>query len=717
LNARLAARLEPARRWLAGESVFFARPAAVLRGYDRAANLKPDLLAGLAVAVVLLPQAIAFATLAELPPQMGLYTGVVAAIVGALWGSSRLLQTGPTNTSSMLIFATLLIAATPGTEDYMRAAGYLAVMVGLLRLAMGLLRLGVLVHFVADSVIVGFTAGAGVLIMINEMRHVLRLEIPSVPELGLTVRMILLRIEFVHWPSVALALGAFLVALVLKRGGPRMPGAFVAMAAAGVATALLDLDSHGVQVLGAIPRSLPPLAHLPVLDMALIWRLAPGAVAVAAIGLVESISMARAIAARDGDRLDVNQEFVGQGLASVASGMFTGFACTGSWLRSATNREAGGRTPVAAASSGLWLLLIVLAGAPLAAYLPRAALAGILILTAGSLIDRREMARVIRTSRGDTSIMVATFVSALTMPLQFAILAGVLVSFGRFLLKTSTPGVHAVVPDENFRHFVRVEGQPSCPQLGVVEIEGPLYFGAVNHVEDAIRANLEANPQQKYLLLRMHMVDHCDVSGLHMLESILRLYRRRGGDMFLEGVRPDVRRMSALSGFNAVLGAGNMLDEENAISHLFHKVLNPGYCVYECPERVFGECQAIPKDPHAARLPDYEHLPERAPAELAPSDLRARLDRPEGGALVIDVGEPGEFRNWHIPQARNVPLRLLATEGAFLPRDRALVFVSRIGRRSLLGAGIMQDLGHPEVYTLRGGMLAWEAAGFPIAVE
>jgi SulP family sulfate permease len=236
LNARLAARLEPARRWLAGESVFFARPAAVLRGYDRAANLKPDLVAGLAVAVVLLPQAIAFATLAELPPQMGLYTGVVAAIVGALWGSSRLLQTGPTNTSSMLIFATLLIAATPGTEDYVRAAGYLAVMVGLLRLTMGLLRLGVLVHFVADSVIVGFTAGAGVLIMINEMRHVLRLEIPSVPELGLTVRMILLRIEFVHWPSVALALGAFLVALLFKRGGPRMPGAFVAMAAAGVAT-------------------------------------------------------------------------------------------------------------------------------------------------------------------------------------------------------------------------------------------------------------------------------------------------------------------------------------------------------------------------------------------------------------------------------------------------------------------------------------------------
>jgi len=713
----LAARLEPVRRWLVSESVFFTRPAAVLRGYDHRSDLKPDLLAGLTIAVVLLPQAIAFATLAELPPQMGLYTGVVAAIVGALWGSSRLLQTGPTNTSSMLIFATLLVAATPGTEDYLKAAGYLAVMVGLLRLTMGLLRLGVLVHFVADSVIVGFTAGAGVLIAVSELRHVLRLDIPSVPEAGLTVRMILLQIEHTHWPSVILAAGAFAIAALLKRGGPRVPGAFVAMVAAGVATALLDLDHQGVQVLGAIPRTPPPLAHLPLFDMALIWRLAPGAVAVATIGLVESISMGRTLAARDGERLDVNQEFVGQGLANLASGLFSGFACTGSWLRSATNREAGGRTPVAAASSGVWLLLIVMAAAPLASSLPRAALAGILILTAGALIDRREMVRVWRTSRGDTSIMVATFVSALTMPLQFAILAGVLVSFGRFLLKTSTPGVHSVVPDENFRHFVRADDMPVCPQLGVIEIEGPLYFGAVNHVEDAIRANQTANPRQKYLLLRMHMVDHCDVSGIHMLESVVRLYRRRGGDVFMEGVRPGVRQMCALSGFDALLGEGNVLDQSNAISHLFHKVLNPGFCVYECPERVFGECQSIPKDPHAAHLPDYEHLSQRTPPELSPRDLRARLDDPRGGTLVVDVGEPGEFRNWHLSQARNLPLRLLAAEGLALPADQTLVFVSRIGRRSTLAASIMLDLGRKDVYSLRGGMLAWEAAGLPIAVE
>ena len=244
-----------------------------------------------------------------------------------------------------------------------------------------------------------------------------------------------------------------------------------------------------------------------------------------------------------------------------------------------------------------------------------------------------------------------------------------------------------------------------------------LYFGAVNHVDDAIRANQTAHPRQKYLLLRLHMVDHCDVSGIHMLEAVVRLYRRRGGDVFLEGVRPGVRQMCALYGFDAMLGAGNVLDRENAISHLFHKVLNPGFCVYECSERVFGECQAIPKDPHAARMPDLAPLPEAAMIEISPSDLRARLEDSRGGTLVIDVGEPGEFRNWHISRARNVPLRLLVTEGGFLPHDQVLVFVSRIGRRSAQAAGIMANLGHPAVFTLRGGMLAWEAAGYPIAVE
>ncbi len=704
------------RGWLAAESVYFARPWAVLRGYD-GENLRPDLLSGLTVAVVLLPQAIAYAMIAELPPQMGLYTAIVTAVVGALWGSSRHLHTGPTNAASLLVLSSLLAVAQPGTPEFIVAAGYMAIIVGVIRLAMGLARMGVLVNFVADSVIVGFTAGAGILISFNQLRHLLRLDYASVPELGRTIALMLDGIDQTHLPSLALGLGTALIMAVLKRWMKAMPGALIGMVTAAAVTGVAGLQEQGVQVLGALPRSLPPLAGLPILDFDLIWKLTPGALAIAAIGLVEAMSIGRAVAAQTDQRLDSNQEFVGQGLANIVAGFFSGYTASGSFTRTAVNYESGARTPLAAVFSGLWVLVFALALAPLAAYLPRASLAGVLLVTAWGMIDRGEMRRILRTSKGDSSIMVATLAATLLFPLEFAVLSGMLVSFARFLIKTSTPGVYPVVPDENFRHFVRTHGAPVCPQLGVLEIEGSLYFGAVHHIEEAIRANQDGHPTQRFLLLRMHMVDHCDVSGIHMLESVVKSYRKRGGDVYLEGVRPGVRHMVGLYGFDRMLGSENMLDHDNAISYLFHKVLHPGFCVYECPVRVFGECQALPKDSHSAGLPDFSELASHELQELAPSEVRYLMDDPGTPVMVVDVGEPSEHRNWHIEGSVNIPLRHLRAVGFDLPHDETVVFVSRIGRRSALAVHIAQDQGHPRAFNLKGGMLAWEAAGFPIAVE
>ena len=704
------------RAWLADESVFFARPAAIVRGYDRA-NLRPDLVAGLTVAVVLLPQAIAYAMIAELPPQMGLYAAIVAAIAGALWGSSWHLHTGPTNAASLLVLASLLTVAEPGSPQFLAAAGYMAIIVGLIRLLMGLLRMGVLVNFVADSVIVGFTAGAGVLISVNQVRHLLRVEIASTPEVGRTVQALYWATPETHLPSLGLGLGVIALILVLKRLWPRLPAALISLVLASAVTKVFDLPLRGIDVLGAVPRSLPPLAPLPILDFDLIWKLTPGALAVAAIGLAAALSIGRSLASQTGQRLDSNQEFVGQGLANMASGFFSGFPVSGSFTRSAVGYAAGGRTPLSMVFSGLWVLVAMFALGPMVAYLPRAALAGVLVVTAWGMIDRTEIRRIRRTSVGDTWIMGSTFAATILLPLEFAVLAGVLVSFARYLIKTSTPGVYPVVPDENFRHFIRARGQIVCPQLGIMEIEGSLYFGAVHHIEEALRDNQERNPGQMFLLLRMHMVDVCDVSGIHMLEGLVKRYRDRGGDVYLEGVRPGVMHMIGLYGFQRMLGAENILNTDNAISHLFHKVLHPGICIYQCKERVFGECQALPKDDHAADLPDAAEIPAHRVQELAPSEVRFLLDDPESGVIVIDVGEPGEYRDWHIEKSFSLPLRRLAAEGSGLPRQAGIVFVSRMGRRGALAVHIMQDLGYEKVYNLRGGMLAWEAAGFPIAVE
>jgi sulfate permease, SulP family len=702
---------------LAKESRFLLHPARTLESYQRA-YLRPDLLAGLTVAVMLLPQAIAYAMLAELPPEVGLYAAIVGAIVGALWGSSLHLHTGPTNATSLLALASLLTVARPGTPEFLAAAGYLAILVGLMKLAMGLLRMGVLVNFVADSVILGFTAGAGLLISINQLRHFLCIDLDSTPEVFPTVRYLTEHIQETHLLSLGLGVAVILVIVLIRKLRPGWPAALIAMILAAAATGLLNLDDQGVRVLGAMPRSLPPLANLPLLSPVLLWKLSAGALAITAIGLVEAVSISRTVAAQSGQRLDSNQEFVGQGLASIMTGFFSGYPVSGSLTRTAVNFNSGGKTPMAGVFSGLWVMIAMVALAPLAVYLPRTALAGVLLVTAWGMVDRREVRKILRTSFGDSSVMVVTFLATIILPLEFAVLAGVLVSFGRYLIKTSNPGVYAVVPDENFRHFVKATSEPTCPQLGVMEIEGSLYFGAVHHVEEALRENLEANPDQQFLLLRMHMVDHCDVSGIHMLEAIVKLYRRMGGNVFLEGVRPRVMHMICLYGFDRMLRTENILDSDDSIGHLFHKVLHPGYCIYECKKRVFAECQALPKDDHAAELPTVSGIPEWEIEEIQPSELKEMLLAEEGpGVHVVDVGEPGEYRNWHIRQADSLPLRNLAANFDDLPKDIPLVFVSRTGRRSGLAVTMALSQGRDKAYNLHGGMLAWEAAGLPIAVE
>jgi sulfate permease, SulP family len=706
------------QQWLHEATAFLTRPRAVLQGY-RLQSLRPDLIAGLTVAVVMLPQAIAYALVAELPPQMGLYAAVVAAIAGILWGSSRYLHTGPTNAASLLVLSTLAGIAAPGSPEYLAAAGLLAVMVGVARLVMGLAHLGVLVHFVSDSVIVGFTAGAGVLISVNQLPHLLRLEMESSPRLLATLGGLAANLEASHLPSLSLGLLAAALIGLIRWRRPGWPAALIGMAVAALLVAALNLQASGVIVLGELPRSLPPLARLPWLDVELIGRLSTGALAIAVVGLVEALSIARTIAAHSGEHLDSNQEFVGQGMANIAAGLFSGYPTSGSFTRSALNYEAGARSPLAAVFSGLFVLLAALLFAPLAAYLPRAALAGLLVVIAYQMIDRREIARIWRTSRGDTTIMAGTFLGTLLLPLEFAVVAGVLISFGRYIAKTSAPAVQPVLPDERFEHFVvQPPERPLCPQLEVLTIEGSLYFGACHHVEEAIRHHMEAHPEQKYLLLRMHRVNLVDISGLHMLETVVRLYRERGGDLYMVGVRSGVWEKMQGSGFDRLLGIDHFLSQERAIEYLFYRVLDPALCIYRCRVKVWKECQSLPKSETAGHIPLGTLAPPPAAAipAIAPQALWQQLN--EGAApLLVDVREPGEFCQGHIANARLHPMPQLLSQEVTLPRDEPAILVCRTGRRTKQVIYALQREGYEQLAHLSGGMMAWEAAGLPVIIE
>ncbi|PDW00837.1 sulfate transporter [Candidatus Viridilinea mediisalina] len=678
---------------------------------------RADLLAGLTVGLVLLPQALAFSLLAGLPVVMGLYSAFVAALVGALWGSSSHLHSGPTNTAAILTLSVLAPLFAVGSAEFIAAAGLLAVLSGLIRLAMGLARLGLLVNFVSDAVAVGFTAGAGLLIISNQLGPILRM--PIMPSEGVlaTLMIALRQLGNVHMPSLALGCGTILVIALWPRLTRRIPSVLAGVALLSLVAWLFNLEAYGVQSLGALPAGLPPLAALPLLDLGLIGQLINGALAIALIGLVEAVAIARAVAGHSRQRLDSNQEFIGQGMANVAAGCFSGYPCSGSFNRSALSYQAGAQTAMANAFSGVFILVAAFALNPLIAHIPLAVLAGALAITAWSMIDRQRMLQIWRGAPGEALIMLLTFGATLLLPLQFAILIGVLMSLGYYLLRTSMPRVVAALPDQEFKHWEPHNGRPQCPQLAVVDVLGDIYFGAVNHVEETIDQILDETPGQRFLLLRMHSVQHCDISGIRMLENIRAVLRERGGDLYMTRVRDPVLYRMRLAGFYDHLGPENILDEDLAIHHLFHHTLDPAVCIYECERRAFRECYTLPKRTLPGGAPPITLLPlgvEPVP-NISPTALWEAMHS-SLPPLIVDVREPREFRQSHIPGAVPVPLDQVLTSPQRLPQSGRIVLVCRSGRRSARAAEALIAQGYRDLRILEGGLLAWEQANLLTAM-
>ncbi len=699
---------------------YLKRPIDLFRTYDRA-NLRPDLIAGLTVAVILLPQSIAFTLVAELPPQMGLYAAIIGAIVGAMWGCSNQMHTGPANAISLLIASSLTAVIIPGTSQYAIAAGVMAVMVGIFQLGMGLVRLGMLVNFVSHSVIVGFASGAGVLIAIKQLHPLFGLPPGGAGTVG-TVTNVVTEFADTHTPTAVIGIGTMVFIIIMRRINSRLPIPLLAMVLASLVVFLFNLDEQNVAVIGQLPATLPPLADLPLFNLELISRLSAGALAVGAIGLVETAAIARSIAAQTGQRLDSNQEFVGQGMANIFMGLFSGYPGAGSFSRAAVNFKAGARTPMAAFFSGIFMLIAMFALAPLAAYLPIAALSGVLIATAYGMIDRQEIRRIWRSHPGDAAIMVSTLIGTLFLEIEFAVLVGILLSLGLFIWRTSTPRIQAVLPDETFSHFTYQPDKAPCPQMAIIEVYGDLYFGAVNYVEEFITNHADAHPDQRFLLLRLDHVNTCDFSGIHMLESLVRSYRERGGDVFMVGTNYRVQQMMYSSAFDSFLGADHILDEDEAIGKLFYQQLDPAVCIYECPIRAFRECQNLPKRNALADIPLFDEIDTSRIMQIEPKELWTWLHPAPGSngsslPYIVDVREPREFSQGHIVEAQLVPLPQILSSEMKLPNDRQIVLVCRSGRRSRRAAAALQHIGCMNVQVLQGGMLAWGAAGLLEAME
>jgi len=559
-------------------------------------TLRADAVAGLTGATIVLPQGVAFAAIAGMPPEYGLYTSMVPAIVAALFGSSWHLVSGPTTAASIIMYASLSTIVTPGAQEYIAFAITLTFMVGVMQLLMGMVRLGVLVNFISHSVVVGFTAGAAVLIMAKQAREFLGIDMPEGGHLFDTLDFLWVNWKDLH-PLVTLVAVITLLAGILSQrrfGGMSM---IAAMLAGSVAAAMFNLvfgeETSGIHMVGALPQHLPPLS-MPQFELAVFREMAPLALAMTLFALTEAVSIARSISLKSGQPIDGNQEFIGQGLSNIIGSFFSAFVATGSFNRSGANYDAGARTPLAAALSGVILIALVLLIAPLTAHLPKSAVAGLLVLVAWRLINFEQIRKILRADSNEAVILSVVFIGTVFFTIEFAILTGVILSLMIYLRKTSRPRLSPRVPDPNSktRKFIYGQFLPECPQFKILRLDDSLYFGSVAHVGELLRRYREHYPDQKYLLLLTKGISWVDVAGAELLINEARERRAIGGDLYLYRLRDSAAKVFKRGGYAEEIGDANIFDGKlDALSSIFGR-LDKNICA-TCDARIFLECQTI----------------------------------------------------------------------------------------------------------------------------
>ncbi len=562
-------------------------------------TLKADLIAGLTGAVIVLPQGVAFATIAGLPPEYGLYTAMVTPIIAALFGSSLHLISGPTTAISIVIFSTVSDYAVPGSDAYISDALTITFLAGVYQLAFALARLGSLVNFVSHTVVIGFTAGAAILIATSQMKHVFGVEVARGESFLHTWLEILRQLPDMNFYIFGVAMATLAVALLIKKFLPRLPNMLIALIVGGFVAVALGGESSSIHFVGEIPAHLPPFSS-PDFSLQTIKILAPQAFAVALLGLIEAVSISRAIAAKSHQRIDGNQEFFGQGMSNVVGSFFSSYAGSGSFTRSGVNYTAGAQTPLSAIFAAVLLALIILLVAPLTAYLPIAAMAGLILLVAYNLVNVEHIKKIFETSKSETSILVTTFLSTLFFELEFAIYLGVLLSLVIFLARTSTPDIVSLSPDRDpetgkltLVKEADAEHLAECPQFKIIRVDMSIYFGSANHIQNKLYY-ISEKLGIKHVLIVGSGVNFVDLTGAEMLEQESDRLKEEGGGLYFAELKPRVNTFIHRGHFDEHIGAAYFFEEKKDAIHKITTIALDHRICQKCHFRVFDECHAPP---------------------------------------------------------------------------------------------------------------------------
>lgn len=551
-----------------------------------------DVFAGITVAAVAVPQAIAYAKIFGMPAEMGLYTAIVMTTVGALLDSSKQLINGPTNAISIAMLSAL--ASIDGDENRRAAAILMALLVGVIQTAISLFRFGDLSRFISHAVIVGFTLGASILLLMDQLKNILGITVAIDPHDHFLVRFwkTITEESGMHWPTFAVAATTIIISIAIRFINRRfaiwLPEFLIALVA--VSLGLYFIDPEGalkVKLTESIPRKLPSFS-LPTWDWNLVRELSGSALAIAFLGLLEAMAMAKSIAAKTGDKLDMNQQCLSEGLANAAGSFFNCFPGSGSLTRTYINHSSGAATQWSGVFSALGVALTVLVFAPFAAYIPRPALSGILVLTAFRMTEIATLKYIVKATRFDAWILAITALSAILVSVEFCILIGVVLSFALYIPKAAKITSTELTISQG--KVVR-EIQPNekrCEWIRIYNFEGELFFGSAPEFERLLESIEEgASSPLRVVILRLKRARNPDSVCMMILDSFAQNMIDKGITVILSGVDAEMLAVLTNVGMVRRIGRENVFLEQSEIWGSTSQALNRAYLIFgseRCPQ-------------------------------------------------------------------------------------------------------------------------------------
>ncbi len=611
---------------------------SLVKTYRREYLIK-DLLAGITVSVVLIPQSMSYAMIAGLPPIYGLYAACIPPIVAALWGRSSQLASGPVAIVSLLTFSSVLPYAKPGTYEFIALAINLAAIVGAFQLLMGVFKMGFVMRFVSHPVIVGFTNAGAIIIATTQIKHLLGISVKDSEFIFPVFIDIARNITATNLYSLAIGLFALIIILGGRKLHKDFPGAMVAAVSTTLLGYLLRVDQYGVSIIGQMPSGLPTFSlpfseHADIfaeggssgivpmiktfIDLETSFRLIGPGIIIAIVGFMEAMAITKAISERTKEPVDLNQELIGQGLANIVGSFFKSFPISGSFSRSAVNFQAGAKTALSNVFSGLLVILTLMFFTSTFTYLPKATLAAIVISAVIGLIRESQFVKLFRTNRNDGIVAVTTFAFAFITKPDYAIFIGIALSLLLFLWESMSPRIIILTRDPRSEIFVNAETRhlPVCPQILYLMPDFSIYFANAEYFREHVlrivkdynnfspsRPFISEDPDTtddkdaqsalKYILLDMEMVNKIDSTGIDELKELIIELRKGGVEIYLVNVKYPVNKILENSGLFKYLRQDKCyVSKADAITRLFNQI-DYNYCRDLCPYIVFWECETV----------------------------------------------------------------------------------------------------------------------------